>query len=150
MDNVFDLQDKAYDSAMSLSATLDNAIMDAYLLGKQDGAREALDTAQYIDPAAEAEGCGCDECREQQLLDALDAISDSEDAFCPCGCGLTIDETGEEEELFTWTPDVSVDEGPYVVFADGVEVPLATVIEMVVDDLTDLDARLVALEKRTA
>lgn len=154
MSTVYELQDKAFAQSCNLTDTVDSAIKEAYELGKRDGAREAMDVSQYVT----AEPCDCEDCQSsptEQLLAALDEIaSDGEYETCPCGCGLTVEETGEDPDdlFFSWTPDVSadeyVDDPVYIDFGDGAVIPLSTVIEMVADDLSDLASRNDALTER--
>lgn len=145
--SIYELEDKTYDALYSAGRTAEEAVREAYELGKRDGAREALDVSQYVtdDSAEYDEGCGdldCTLCYPQPEVEE-----------CPCGCGLTSYEVDteadpQEDLFFTWTPDIEVEEKVvedeiFVQFDDGSEAPLGNVITALaeiaegVDELVD-------------
>lgn len=131
--DIYELQDKIGDELLDKTAdSLDAVLMEAYYLGKLDGAREAMDVSQYVkeDEAPEPDsGCGdyeCEFCYPQAeegedisdaLLAALDALAEPDDTV-------------------------------YVMIGDGVQIPLDTFVDLLAADLNDLEARLDEMTER--
>lgn len=134
--DILELQDKIGDELLDKTAdSLDAVLLEAYYLGKQDGAREALDVSQYVNaeplptPDDYDEGCGDLDC-----------------SYCyPQG------EEGEDisDALLAALDALAEDDTIYVTIGGDLEIPLNTFVELLADDLNDLEGRLNEIEERT-
>lgn len=152
--DIWELQDKIGDDLLDKTAdSFDAVLLEAYYLGKQDGAREALDVSQYVTPEPEVEdtGCGdyeCEFCYPQNAPTVYDeGCGDGDCSYCypqpedediSAQLLAALDALAEPEE----------DGTVYVTIGDGVQIPLDTFVDLLAADLNDLEARLDEMTER--
>lgn len=152
--DIYELQDKIGDELLDKTAdSLDAVLMEAYYLGKLDGAREAMDVSQYVkeDEAPEPDsGCGdyeCEFCYPQDAPTVYDeGCGDADCSYC-----YPQAEEGEDISdalLAALDALAEPDDTVYVMIGDGVQIPLDTFVDLLAADLNDLEARLDKMTER--